>query len=377
MANSFTAHQQFVSRPNDERFSTLEQLYTVVAARKEQSQVSTVRMKDIKFAPDEHFRLVLQHPSIDHPLVSTHWAFKRLCDADVLDAPANWLRRVPGGLAAQDLNWALQATPRKSMEMLWADGSQPGTARSFTTEIYDRLWDAEVVELTQEMLSQVSGNWHRPDSMTDPHGKPSGLYSGDRNMFLFLVNDDFRIDDGSDKGLARGIFVWNSEVGQMSFGISAFLYQYVCGNHIVWGYKELVSTRLPHLGNGIFKKAARKMADVVSTYLNTSTEREQQLVSAAQETTIAPTREGALDYLIDRKNRLGYSAAQADEIVSKAEMLGNDPTRLWSLLDAATRLSQETPFADKRTERDAQATRLMLPLIEKIGSPVERLPLAA
>jgi len=42
---------------------------------------------------------------------------------------------------------------------------------------------------------------------------PAGIYASDHDMFSFLVNEEYRIDDGSDGGLARGFFVQNSEVG--------------------------------------------------------------------------------------------------------------------------------------------------------------------
>ena len=42
---------------------------------------------------------------------------------------------------------------------------------------------------------------------------PAGIYASDHDMFAFLVNEEYRIDDGSDGGLARGFFVQNSEVG--------------------------------------------------------------------------------------------------------------------------------------------------------------------
>ncbi len=42
---------------------------------------------------------------------------------------------------------------------------------------------------------------------------PAGLYASNHDMFAFLINEENRIDDGSDSGLSRGVFFENSEVG--------------------------------------------------------------------------------------------------------------------------------------------------------------------
>ena len=48
---------------------------------------------------------------------------------------------------------------------------------------------------------------------------------------MFLVNPNRILDDGN-KGLMRGVFLWNSEVGKGAFKMKSFYLENVCGNHI-------------------------------------------------------------------------------------------------------------------------------------------------
>ena len=73
----------------------------------------------------------------------------------------------------------------------------------------------------------------------------AGLYASDRDVFMFLIDEDHPIEVRNER-LSRGLFIWNSEVGKSSFGLTTFLYRYVCGNHIVWGAENVKEIRIRH-----------------------------------------------------------------------------------------------------------------------------------
>ena len=59
------------------------------------------------------------------------------------------------------------------------------------------------------------------------------LFASDRDMFVFLADEDNRIEipnrrAGKFGSFARGFFVWNSEVGKTTLGAGFFLFDYVC-----------------------------------------------------------------------------------------------------------------------------------------------------
>jgi hypothetical protein len=77
------------------------------------------------------------------------------------------------------------------------------------------------------------------------------LFASDRDMFVFLADEQNRIElpgrrDGKTGQLARGFFVTNSEVGAGALKIKTFLFDYVCKNRIVWGAHELESISIRH-----------------------------------------------------------------------------------------------------------------------------------
>ena len=44
--------------------------------------------------------------------------------------------------------------------------------------------------------------------------------------------------------LFRGFYTWNSEVGSAVFGLTTFLYRYVCDNRIIWGATDVKELRI-------------------------------------------------------------------------------------------------------------------------------------
>lgn len=355
--NLFRAHREWRDRPADERYPTLKALYEAVHARREASVASvvdptTLRAEAVGIGSSSK-ELAILGPS-DQPAIPTHWAFSQLCSYS--DAPGAWLRRLPADMAAFNLSWALQHSPRQQLEMVWANGSAPATIRCFNTPMYARMWDEVLVQWLRRATDDEQNGWHRPPAKTDGE-YPSGYYAGDRNIFCFCVNDQNRIDDGK-QGLGRGFFCWNSEVRQMGFGFEAFLYEFVCGNHIVWGAHKLFSLRMSHLGEMFIEKAASKLKRALGLYLNAGAATEQKLINQARKQTIAADKQGVIDLLSSR--RIGFNLRESDAIVTQAEQDGDDPTVLWSVVNGATALSQQRfAHTDERTAWDRKAGKLL------------------
>lgn len=358
----FQAHKEWRSRPADECFASLADLHAVVTEQRAHSVQSMVKLNELKFeyVPDlDEVCLVSQHGGTAVP---SHWAFTQLCDN--VKADAQWMRRIGSGyqrdldLVARNLNWATQHAPRERMAMLWANGQRPGIARCFTTPSYARLWDSDVVVWLRNLTQDETNGWHRPPSKTD-HEAPKGIYGGDRNIFVFLVNDDNPITDG-DGPIYRGFFCWNSEVRQMSFGFKAFLYKKVCGNHIVWGAEELFDLRMVHIGDKMTSRAEYQLNKVLGAYLLSDTTQDQAVISAAQVKTLGRDKAEVIETLTrGRRGLPKWTAAEAKEMTAETERVGKDPTVVWNLVDTATRLSQRKANADERSALDRKAGALL------------------
>jgi hypothetical protein len=113
------------------------------------------------------------------------------------------------------------------------------------------------------------------------------LYAGDRDMFVFLADEENRVQianrrDGKSGSLARGFFLWNSEVGSSTFGVAMFLFDYACSNRIVWGAEGFKEIRIRHTAAAP-DKWLDEVQPVLEAYAHSSaTPIEAQLAAAQQ-----------------------------------------------------------------------------------------------
>lgn len=218
--NLLTASYQWRSRPSDERFHTLEALKNAVLNRKNTSFEGVVDMPNLKVTPvDDYIALDFDGQSLD----MTHWSFGQLCNLS--SAPASYLRTLPPEIVSDNLNYALPKTRTSAKVLITARGTS--AVRAFTSESYGRIWDIDVVRAV-EGLCEKNPSWHNPPAYkrTSSDGtemENAGLYASDRDIFMFLIDENNPIEVGNER-LSRGFFVWNSEVGKSSFGITTFLY---------------------------------------------------------------------------------------------------------------------------------------------------------
>lgn len=88
---------EWLSRPADERFLSLSELFASVRSRAERSRTRTIESAAIKAdtRPQQSGPLILalMLPAAEAPLVPTHWSFGQL--AALVSAPAAYLRQLP------------------------------------------------------------------------------------------------------------------------------------------------------------------------------------------------------------------------------------------------------------------------------------------
>ena len=357
--NDMTASRQWRERPVDERFWTLKDMHAACIARHEASVESKVRLHELVFDTDAVSRelAVVGQGNLAHP---SHLAFSQLTELVGLNR-SEWLRAAPANLVADTLNWAVRRpeAPRESMVMMWQKGDDggPGLARCFNTTTYGRLWDADIVAWLREMTADETNGWSRPPAYTD-NKYPSGYYSGDRDLFVFMVNPARHLEAGPDSDINRGFFCWNTEVkgGKLqSFGFRAFAYDRVCGNHIVWGAEELFKLWMPHVGQGMSRRAQVETQRVLGAYLESSAKQEEQAIADAQEYVIGGSQDEASTWLRAR----GFTKTDAEAAWNDAVQRDANLTTLWGAVGSLTRLSQQKKWADDRNEMDRRAGKLM------------------
>ncbi|HHT9107108.1 MAG TPA: DUF932 domain-containing protein [Candidatus Wunengus sp. YC63] len=348
--NLLTASYQWQNRPADERFSTLEELKQAVLNRKNTSFEGVVNTKDLKVVSVDD-SIILDFDGQD--LEMTHWSFGQLCN--LAGAPASYLRTLPPELVAENLNFSLPRT-RESAKLLLTT-NETSTVRALTSESYGRIWDIDVVR-TVEGLCERNSSWHNPPSYrrTGTDGtemENAGLYASDRDVFMFLVDEDHQIEVSNER-LSRGFFIWNSEVGKSSFGLTTFLYRYACANHVIWGAENVKEIRIRHSLNAP-ARAFSEVMPVLNKYIESSTGYETQTIKKAMEYRPAKDKEGTIDWL--QKN--GFTKTVSEKAYEYAVAEEGNGTSLWNIVQGLSALARDRRHVDARVDLERQVGRLL------------------
>lgn len=380
--NLFTASNQWATRPDDERFWTVKEAHDACKAYREtareakQVPFSSLRVE----AVNSELKLIGKKET---PARLTNWAFGQLSQR--AGAPAGYLRTLPATLAAQNINHGLaHKTDGTANLLLHTNGGW--LVRAFLSDDYRRIWNYEVLSRCEglvdegwkvpparpafggshnvrpateaDVLENNEGGWGLSVNVGDLIA-PAGVYASDHDCFVFLVNTSKRIQDGTEGGLSRGVFITNSEVGAASLRITRFFFRHVCGNHIVWDASKVVDLRLRHVGRarGKFVRAFQAEVQWVD---DASASDEEAKIRAAQRFIIADTKENVLDQLFGKK-ALGLSRKSIESAYELAEdhHEDGDPRSAWGIAQGLTRLSQQTPYQDERDRLDRAAGKVI------------------
>lgn len=342
------ASNQWATRPADQRFSSLDELIATTKHYADSAREATVRYADIGVASQEGEVMVVG-PS-KNPARLTHWSFGQL--AARVGAPAEYLRTLNADLAVKNLEYGLEKRDNDTSAKLLIHSNGSLLIRAFTGEGYSRIWNWEVAERVRPLVDR---GWAVPPSYTDEK-QPSGLYASDHDCFIFLVNNDRRISEpGNPDGLGRGVFVENSEVGASALRVTAFLYRYVCGNHIVWGAQKVLEMSVRHVGD-ISNKSSEFFARV-REYADESTTDDEAKIKRAYEFKIGNTKDEVLDTIFGKGILSRKQADAAYETAEKVELL--DPRTAWGLAQGVTRNARDVAFADKRVDLERSAGRIL------------------
>jgi hypothetical protein len=352
----FKANQQWSSRPADERFASLQALYDATRAYAETACEAEVPFSSLRAEAQDGEIVLVGRENV--PAKLTNWSFGQL--AQRAQAPASYLATLPATLACQNLNHGLKerngdVSDRANL-LMHKNGSM--LCRALTTEKYERIWN---YELAERLLGLQANGWEpaRPDFNTHVSDFPA-LYASDRDMFAFVRLSNQTIQqptDGSLPPMYKGLIYWNSEVGDKKIGCMKFLYNGMCGNHIIWGASEVVEFSARHVGN-----VRRQMAqfDVqIRRYANESVSDVEAKIQAAHSKVIESTKEDVLDFLFG-KRQIGLSRKVLESAYNAVipEQDG-DPRTVWGMVQGLTRHSQTVPYADQRQQMDRASARIM------------------
>src|SRR6266702_936549 len=362
---------EWFSRPDDERYLNLPDLYESVRGRAERAQARTVESRAIRVeaSRDNLEWLALIVPGRDEPVAPTHWSFGQLCT--LVGAPTSYLRQLPATLSGINLQHGLLSHRAELVKALGADGGRV-ELRAVTGPDYGRIWDHELVAAVMKIAGNGVGDtrWKVPgvldwNTMThnpfvDVTKDTTTLYASDRDVFLFLVDDTHpieagRLPDGSPDLFFRGFYCWNSEVGAKTLGIASFYLRAVCMNRNLWGVENFEAITIRH-SKFAAQRFAHEDAPALTTFANSSPAPFIAGIEAARERIVARSDEDRDGFL----RRSGFSKSETAKIIETVLSEENrKPESIFDFVQGITALARGKAHQDARLELEGKAKRLL------------------
>jgi hypothetical protein len=351
--NELSAHNEWASRPADERYQSVQSLHDAAFKRDQTGASKVIPAQTLEVAPKGNDIALVGKGGV---LVSTNnWSFGQL--ATQAKAPAGFLRELTAPTAALVLNERLKEAPRAEHQIYIGRTDEGFTLRSLNSPQYARVKHSDI---TARLLAIMAAHpeWKLP--MGYKNGEwgaelvPSGAYLGDRDMFIMLIDGNRSLESPTnDGGLFRGVIIRNSDVGAAALTLDLFLFERVCGNNIIWGFKHMAGFRRVHRGNErqIERGFMLQLREATSV-LGASAVGQQELIKKAAMVEIAPDKE----QVIKKVTPFLPSAKLASAAYETAEKFDQNPRSVWGFVHGLTRESQVgAANADQRFEIDKSA----------------------
>ncbi len=362
---------QWFSRPDDERFLNLDDLYHSTRRRAEFAHVRTVKSDAVRVeaSRDDMESLTLLCPGRADPVAPTHWSFGQL--TQLVGAPSGYLRGLPAPLAAINLQHGLLNHRAELIKTLEADDGRV-ELRAVTGPDYGRIWDHELVSAVQKIAGNGTGDtrWKVPgvlDWTTMTHNPyvdvskdTTTLYASDRDVFLFLVDDTHpieagRLPNGEPDLYFRGFYAWNSEVGSKTLGIASFYLRAVCQNRNLWGVEGFQQISIRH-SKFAAQRFAYEAAPALTNFANSSPAGFIAGIKAAREQVVARSDEDRETFLTKR----GFSKPDTTKIIQTVlNEEGKKPESVFDFVQGITALARTKTHQDTRLDLEGKAKKLM------------------
>jgi len=369
MTTLMQASNEWMKRPTDERFLSLTEMHDQMKTSRENSVQRTVSTRQIEVRPHpvdpiRGITLMSDVGNID----PTHWSFGQM--AALSGAPASYLRKLPAPIVADAMNYGLWYNRDAEDVKLLATttdvtqqnggATQHTTLRAATGSNYGRVWNVDIVSALMGKFGdgrtgdfRVPGEFGKQVPITREN---TTIYGSDRDMFVFLADEENRIEmdnrrDGKSGSLARGFFVWNSEEGSKSIGAAFFLFDYACSNRIVWGAQEFKEIRLRHSA-GAPDRWLEEIQPVLMEYSKASSLPIEQTIAEAQKKRVDD------DLAKFLSNRFTKSEATAIQNAHLREE-GRPIETVWDTVTGVTAYAKTIKHQDQRATMERRGGNLL------------------
>ncbi len=359
---------QWFSRSDDERFLSLTALEEAVSVRSMNAQQEIIDVRGVEIRAKSDDAETLKVTFDNQELDATHWSFGQM--ASLAGAPAGYLRKLPSVIAGINLQYGLQNLRSENVKMFYNPEQNQLLAATGTE--YGRVYDWELVKAVRKIAGDGTGDtrWKVPGAINwgnmtyNPNVSitkdTTTLYASDRDVFMFLVDDTHPIEigklpNGDPDYVFRGFYVWNSEVGSKTLGISTFLFRAVCQNRNIWGAQDISEITIRHSKNAPQRFAA-EVEPALLEYSNASDKGIILGIQNAKSAIVARSDDDRLQFL----GKQGFSAKQAQRIIDRVVTEeGTKPESVWDFVQGITAVARDIGHTDDRITLERQAGNLL------------------
>lgn len=373
------AHNEWATRPADQRFWNLSDLHNRMLQYKNDARVVEVNTQKLTVEARGIKGLVLRGENSAADF--TFGSFGQLCGLTGL--PAGLMRDMPAALVAQNMNWGLKERDTADMATRCLVDTRMKAVRGFSSATYGRIWNSDI---TGRLLPLLEQGWRgapaRPSGIGDEMSRlatekdvlenvmpglgikvgdmiaPAGFYGDADKMFVFMVNERNTVKAGN-VDLCKGFFISNAESPGQAEKITTFLYSNVCSNHIVWDAQQIIRSKVVHKGNAE-GRAWRNLYHELNVYANQSVADMEGKINAAQNKEVGKDKTEIVDNLYKLKIETRGALGDAyEEAIQHPEDGQTSPRSVWGMVQGFTRLSQKQRYIERRVDMDRAASKIL------------------
>jgi hypothetical protein len=232
--------------------------------------------------------------------------------------------------------------------------------QAVTSPTYGRIWDADVIDSISRIVERTGGRFQNP---LEHGGKRGGLYASDHDCFALMVDGGSRLDAGPRAQLNRGFIVGNSETGARAFWMMTFLFNEVCGNHIIWGASEINKLIIRHTSGGPGRFDAQA-APMLKAYAEAPAAPLEVVIRKAQDV-LLPVFKTSDDLMPFASTAAKFSRSELREAVAFAKSEEGECRSVWQLVQGFTAYARGIEHADSRLDLEVRAGKFLDALAEK------------
>jgi hypothetical protein len=147
-------------------------------------------------------------------------------------------------------------------------------------------------------------------------------------------------------------------VGKAALGGQIGYLDMVCGNHILWGVRDVTEFSIRHVGDP--EARFREVQIELRKYANEGVSLEQAKIVEAQSMRIGGTKDDVIDTLFGKRSLgLGRKLLESAYEVAEQTPRYGDPRTVWGMVNGLTEVSQRSGYQDERCKIDRAAAKLM------------------